>query len=60
MLGKFGLLPPTVLIQADYRKSAGYAKTILAFCQAQQIFKFNILSDDWEQTRCFLFSTEYA
>ena len=41
MLGIFGLLPPTVLIQIDYRKGEGYAKTILVFCQAQQIYKFN-------------------
>ena len=55
MLGRFGLLPSTVLIQTGYRKDEGYAKNIPALCQAQQIYKFNILSEYWEQNRCLLF-----
>ena len=60
MLDKFGLLPFTVLIQTGYQKGEGYAENIPALWQAQQIYKFNIFSDYWEQNRCFLFSTEYA
>ena len=52
-LGKFRLLPSTVIIQTGYQKGEGYAKNIPAFWQAQQLYKSNILSDYWKQNLCF-------
>ena len=51
ILDGVGLLPSTLLIQIRYRKDEGYAKNIPALCQAQEIYKFNILSAYWEQNR---------